>query len=399
MPSHLLNYQAMSAETVLFFQSNSWNHDNLKKNGLFETAHGFGWRIQIIAAPDVSENSLRDILNFWHPLGCVFDCGNRANIPSPTAFGSIPVIYLDCHAGIFGKNANYVSHDSKATIELCARELLSSNFVNLAYVGHYHRQFWAEERRDYFHKLIRAHGLRLNEFAPSKSLDEFEFRQGLEKFLKAIPKPCGLLTVNDEIGEMTIIAANRLHIRIPDELSIISIDNNPRVCETLSPTLSSVEVDFFRSGVLAAELLQRIRSKRKRSFESATFGPIKLIRRASSNSLADCAAAAMTEHIRQNALSPLRAGDVVRLSHGSRRNAEIRFRKATGHSIVDEIHAIRLAKAKELLLKSNYQIAEIVNQCGYSSESYFRKLFRASTGLSPREFRVQHIPRFQSIRS
>lgn len=381
----------MQAETILFFQSNSWNHDNLKKNGLFDAAQRFGWRIQIVAAPDIPEDALKNILGFWTPLGCIFDCGNRTHIPPPSTFGSIPVIYLDCHAGIFGKRANYVSHDSRATIALCAKELLSSNFVNLAYVGHYRHQFWSLERRTYFHEVIAAHGLKLNEFAPDESLDEFEFRQGLERFLLEIPKPCGLLTVNDEIGEMTIVAANRLHIRIPDELSIISIDNNPRVCETLSPTLSSVEVDFFHSGVLAVELLQRIHSRKSRSFESTTFGPIKLVRRASSSSISDCAAAAMFEHIRQNALSPLRAGDVARLSHGSRRNAEIRFRKSTGHSILDEIHSVRLAKAKELLLKSDYQIAEITNLCGYSSESYFRKLFRAATGTSPFKFRTRRL--------
>ena len=377
----------MNGDTVLFFQSNSWNHDNLKQNGVNEVAHRIGWRVQLIASPDVRGASLRDLLDFWNPLGCVIDCGNREVIPLPSDFGKTPVVYLDCRKGLFGRTANYVIHDAIATVRLCARELLSRGLVHFAYVGHYGHQSWSEDRKNAFSEIISAHGFRPRTFSPDQPTGELEFRKGLETFLSKLPRPCGLLAVNDEIGEMTIVAANRRQLRMPDDLAVISIDNNPRVCESLTPTLSSVEVDFHRAGQLAIELLHSLVSRKTRTNLSATFGPIRVIHRASSSNLADCAAAAMSEHIRKNALSPLRAAEVTGLTKGSRRNAEKRFRKATGHSILEEIHAIRLSNAKELLLKSNYQIPEIANMCGYASESYFRKLFRTSTGLSPLKFR------------
>lgn len=377
----------MNGDTVLFFQSNSWNHDNLKQNGVNEVAHRIGWRVQLIASADVRGASLRNLLEFWNPLGCVIDCGNREIIPPPLDFGKTPVVYLDCRKGLFGKTANYVSHDAIATVRLCARELLSRGLVHFAYVGHYGHQNWSEDRKNAFSEIISAHGFRLRIFAPDLPTGELEFRKGLETFLSKLPRPCGLLAVNDEIGEMTTVAANRLQLRMPDDLAVISIDNNPRVCESLTPTLSSVEVDFHRAGELAIELLHRLVSRKTRANLSATFGPVRVIHRSSSSNLADCAAAVMSEHIRKNAFSPLRASEVTGLAKGSRRNAEKRFRKATGHSILEEIHAVRLSKAKELLLKSNYQIPEIANMCGYASESYFRKLFRTSTGLSPLKFR------------
>lgn len=375
--------------TILFFQGHSWNHDNLKQNGLFEAAKRFDWRVQIIASTDLSAADIRNILRFWKPLGCVFDCGNSTSIPSPETFGQIPIVYLDCRKGLFGTKGSYVYHDSLASTELCARELLSLGFVNFAYVGHYRHLFWSEERKARFREIISAHRLHLKVFAPVQDVSEFEFRKDLEDFLRTLPKPCGLLTVNDEIGEMVLVAANRLGIWIPKEMSVVSIDNNARICESLTPTLSSAEIDFHRAGRLAAELLKRILPKRNRNGESAAFGPIKLIRRASSSAIADRAAAEMCEHIRRNAFVPLRAGEVAALSDGSRRNAEKRFRKATGRSIMEEIHAVRLAKAKDLLANSSYQIAEITGMCGYASESYFRRLFRAKTGMAPLAFRRQ----------
>ena len=377
----------MQDQTILFFQSNSWNHDNLKQRGLAEAAQLFDWRVQIVANPDVSGNALRDILDFWNPLGCIIDCGNRTSIPPPADFGNKPVIYLDCKHGLFGDKANYVSHDSTATVALCARELLSLGLVNFAYVGYFCSQYWSENRQRQFVKIIDSHGFRHREFAPNAPTREFEFRRGLETFLSKLPKPCGLLAVNDEIGEMVAVAANRLGIHIPDEIALVSIDNNPNICESLSPTLTSANVDFYRSGRLAAELLNRLVRRKRRSFESVTFGPTRIIRRASSRPLADHTIAIMIEHIRKNALRPLKAGDVAKLCKGSRRNAEKRFRKTVGHSIMDEIHSFRLAKAKNLLSNSSYQVSEIAGMCAYASESCFRKLFKSNTGVSPLAYR------------
>ena len=380
----------MIDKTVLFFQSTSWNHDNLKQRGLTEAAQRLGWRVQLVAKAQVSGSALYEILGFWNPLGCIVDCGNRASIPPPADFGATPVVYLDCQRGLFGDKANYVSHDSAATVALCVRELMSLSLVNFAYVGHFGRQYWSEDRRRQFVDIIAAHGLRHREFAPDAPTVELEFRRGLETFLLKLPKPCGLLAVNDEIGEMVVVAANRLGIRIPDELALVSIDNNPAVCESLSPTLSSADVDFCRSGRLAAELLHRIVRRKRRGFESETFGPTGIVRRTSSRPLPDSTIAMMIEHIRKNALGPLKAGDVAKLCKGSRRNAEKRFRKTVGHSIMDEIHSFRLAKAKNLLSNSSYQVSEIAGMCAYASESCFRKLFKSNTGVSPLAYRKRH---------
>ena len=67
--------------------------------------------------------------------------------------------------------------------------------------------------------------------------------------------------------------------------------------------------------------------------------------------------------------------------------AEMRFRQIVGHSILDEIQAVRLEKAKELLSNSRQDISAISNFCGFKTPNALWKFFRQETGLSPSAWR------------
>ena len=67
--------------------------------------------------------------------------------------------------------------------------------------------------------------------------------------------------------------------------------------------------------------------------------------------------------------------------------AEIRFRRIVGHSILNEIQAVRLDKAKELLKNSSLDVSTIANFCGFKAANALWKFFHQKTGLSPTEWR------------
>lgn len=62
------------------------------------------------------------------------------------------------------------------------------------------------------------------------------------------------------------------------------------------------------------------------------------------------------------------------------------FKRCTYTNIGDFVQGMRLNRAKELL-EGSAPIGEIVHQCGYESDSYFFKMFKAATGYTPLEFR------------
>lgn len=55
------------------------------------------------------------------------------------------------------------------------------------------------------------------------------------------------------------------------------------------------------------------------------------------------------------------------------------------------INYLRLEKAKNMLHLSNFSISEIASSIGFDDPFYFSKLFKKETGLSPTEFRTQHL--------
>ena len=59
------------------------------------------------------------------------------------------------------------------------------------------------------------------------------------------------------------------------------------------------------------------------------------------------------------------------------------FRQELGHTVVSWIATERVALARRLLREGRYQVAEVAWACGFAQPSYFIRVFRTQTGLTP----------------
>ncbi|MDG3087325.1 AraC family transcriptional regulator [Vibrio hannami] len=67
------------------------------------------------------------------------------------------------------------------------------------------------------------------------------------------------------------------------------------------------------------------------------------------------------------------------------------FKKTVGISFRDYVTSKRIKKAKSLLVESpDEKTASIAYQCGYNDVSYFSRIFKKKTGLTPIEYRKSH---------
>lgn len=63
------------------------------------------------------------------------------------------------------------------------------------------------------------------------------------------------------------------------------------------------------------------------------------------------------------------------------------FAECHGVSPVKYINSFRISRAKELIISENFDsIEEIARLCGFSDDCYFRKVFKAETLMTPKEF-------------
>lgn len=63
------------------------------------------------------------------------------------------------------------------------------------------------------------------------------------------------------------------------------------------------------------------------------------------------------------------------------------FKKEMGVSILEYITDERIKLAKEILLKTDYPINQVADSVGYANYSYFTKIFKRATGVSPKKYR------------
>lgn len=96
----------------------------------------------------------------------------------------------------------------------------------------------------------------------------------------------------------------------------------------------------------------------------------------------------LAEHYREsNAIAK-----VVRIAGIPERTLKRRFKDATGHSLMERVQNLRIEAAKRSLETSDEAVDEISVAVGYEDASFFRRLFKRTTGLSPSEYRRMFKP-------
>jgi transcriptional regulator GlxA family with amidase domain len=91
----------------------------------------------------------------------------------------------------------------------------------------------------------------------------------------------------------------------------------------------------------------------------------------------------LREHFRQ----PGVVARVVGHAEIPERTLKRRFKQATGLALMDYVQNLRIEEAKRLLESSDQPVEEICFTVGYEDPSFFRRLFKRRTGVTPARYR------------
>ena len=294
-----------------------------------------------------------------------------------------------------------------------------------AFVGTKEPQGWSERREAAFRKAVAAAGLGgIASYAPSDA-DVYTDRTLLVEFLKSLDYPAAILAANDTRAMAVIEAAKFAGISVPGKVSVLGIDNDPYVCDSVSPGISSIEPDFLGEGKAAAALLDRMlrsrapgqprhespdtaglgnghpaRSERARRPFPHTVGKAsthvfsgvnRVVLRESTPHLppAENVVSRAKEFIAKHATEGITPADVAAHLRISRTLLDLRFRETQKTTVGRLITDTKLAEVERALRLTSLSIGVLHDHCGFANANALKNLFKARYGMSMRDWRAR----------
>ena len=172
----------------------------------------------------------------------------------------VPVVNLCLDAA--GAAFPYVGTDQAMIGRLAAEHMLLRRLRQYGiYGGARGIHNGLDERREAFRCAVGQAGVACHEFRVSRLQEQRPWeqeQQRLASWITSLPKPIGILAVNDEYGLQLLDACRRCGAEVPDEVAVIGVDNDEHLCELSIPPLSSIEANSKQVGYAAAALLDRM---------------------------------------------------------------------------------------------------------------------------------------------
>jgi len=247
---------------------------------------------------------------------------------------------------------------------------------------------WDADRRDAFKAALRPRGFRVEAYSPPDLHGDAE-AAALAAWLKALPKPCGVLASDDVRAMHTLDVCRSAGIAVPEQVQLVGVDNEEWICEHTAPTLTSIEPDFEGCGHRAAELLLRMMEGGKCA-EVETFGVRRVVERMSTTDIHGAALRAVrARRLMREGIgdAPLGVGRIAASLRCSRRTLEASYKAVFGRTVRDDLAELRLERAKRLLAGTDTPVLEIAKNCGLDSPHYLMRLFKARTGMTMLQWR------------
>lgn len=334
-----------------------------------------------------------DVNSHWAAL----DGGIFAGIPQPLFELGLKkcrhVVY--CSGGGDPAVSPVVALDDFAAGAQAAEHLMNCRLEQFAFYGHKADYKTAMNRLGGFRQVLEARGFSCAvcpiEFQSTEQRIAHANRPALIQWLRELPKPVGIMTLDDTNAHEVAEACFEADIGVPDEVAIVGVNNDDLLCESAWPPLSSVEADYSRAGYAAARILDRLLSGEILGADErlVLVPPLGVVQRQSTSTLAvkDPDLADAIRFIREHACDPCSVGDVLRHVPVGRRWLERQFTVHLGRSPHDEIARVRIETAQRLLRRMELPMHEVAARCGFAELKNFYVAFRKIAGSTPANYR------------
>jgi LacI family transcriptional regulator len=378
----------MRRVAVLIESSRAYGRGLLRGVGRYNREHGH-WSIYL--QPHGLDHPPPPWLKRWRGDGVLVRISDRRMLSAVLSTG-LPTV--DLRGLVSGLGVPFIGVDNRAVAELAAEHLLDRGLRQFGFCGpdtgtHLHM----DERREHFVSRIALAGqmVHVYEATSSRSVSWDREQKQLAAWLSRLPKPVGIMACHDDRGLQVLDACQAVGVSVPDDVAIISVDDDELLCSMFTPQLSSIDVNPERIGYEAAVLLDQMMRGEAVPLDPVLLPPRGVVLRQSTDTLAveDPEIVAVLRYIRSHAHEGLLVDDLLAQIPFSRSVLERRFRALVGRSPKAEISRVQLERAKLLLSESHLPLDVVAARSGFRDARYLCDVFAKRVGMTPKTYREQ----------
>jgi LacI family transcriptional regulator len=334
-------------------------------------------------------------LKRWHGEGII--C-NRATPEVDRAVRTTGVPVVDLGGPTDEPDAVQVLNNDAAIGRLAAEHLLGAGFRRLGFVGH-SGVYWSDDRLGGFGRAATAAGATCEVFRPGgarrRRFNQPPWEEELGSmiaWLEGLQKPVGVMAANDFRAVQVLDAARQAGVAVPEQASVIGVDDEEVVAEAARPSLSTVIPAAEQIGFTAAETLALMMAGRRPELQQRRVDPLGIVTRQSTSALAidDPFVAEAMKCIRENACGGIKVGDVLERVGMSRTALQRHMIESTGRGIHEHIAAAKVEVIKDLLARTDLSLPAIAERVGVTHATYLSTLFKRHTGMTLSDYRNNH---------
>ena len=114
---------------------------------------------------------------------------------------------------------------------------------------------------------------------------------------------------------------------------------------------------------------------------------IRLVEALDDNALPPFMVESLDKYIRENCSDEISGTEIGAIFGYHPYYVSSMLKERRGMSVKQYVNDYRLKLAKRMLAYGSASIADVADACGFSDASYFAKIFKADTGISPKDYR------------
>ncbi len=365
-------------------------HHELLIEGVLAYAREHGRRWSFLTAPESMTLSILD-LKGWQGAGIIA----KLNLAAEARFAaSLDIPMVNVSGTLRNSPVVRVTVDNQKIGQLAAEHLLDAGFRNMAFYG-VRRAGYSHLREIGFRRRLDESNascavLRAATTFRTRGNRWFDQHQDLIHWIGELEKPLGLFVVSDYRARLVIDACQQHGLNVPEDVALVSVDNERTICEHCEPKLTSVDRNARVVGYRSAEVLDGLIRGQQPEKREILIPPKGLIARASSDTLAidDPRLREVVAYIQSHLKGELKIDDILARTGMSRRWLEYAFREHLGESPHQYIGRKRVLAAKELLQEEpDLKLHEIAAMTGFARPKQLTLAFQRYEGVSPRAYR------------